>query len=437
MSRSICFMLCSVILVFSSAVVHSQPGKTALVGGTVYPVSAPPIENGVVLIRGDTIEAVGAGLSVPRDYQRIDVTGKFVFPGLINAYTNLGLHEYGRLVPSTVDIDETTDPVTPELRVTDAFHLDSRNIPVVRKYGVTNVLVTPGQDNVFAGQSAVVSLGYGLLADVVVESPVASHINLGEPPRSTYGSNNKMPMTRMGTAALIRQTLIDAKEYHEKKQQDPSTATDYKLESLVPVVQGNLPVIIRAQRLDDILTAIRLTEEFQLKTILSQGANAYKVADQLAAADIPVLLGPVPTQPTSMETAGAIYENAALLSRAAVRFALVTGRAQQAGSPFAGGQAGQLPSHAGIAAAYGLDPMEALKAITLYPAQILGIADRYGSLEPGKVADVVVAEGLILQPRANVTHVFIRGERIDLDTWQEELYRQFAPRRTTTTSSGS
>ena len=109
MSRSICFMLCSLILVFSSAVVHSQPGKTALVGGTVYPVSAPPIENGVVLINGDTIEAVGAGLSVPRDYQRIDVTGKSVFPGLINAYTNLGLHEYGRLVPSTVDIDETTD----------------------------------------------------------------------------------------------------------------------------------------------------------------------------------------------------------------------------------------------------------------------------------------------------------------------------------------
>ena len=428
MPRYICLMLCLVILVCSPAVSQAQPGKTALVGGTVYPVSAPPIENGVVLINGDTIEAVGAGLSVPGDYERIDVIGKSVFPGLINAYTILGLNEYGGLVPSTVDIDETTDPVTPELRVTDAFHLDSRNIPVVRKYGVTNVLVTPGQDNVFAGQSAVVSLGYGLLADVVVESPVASHINLGEPPRRTYGSDNKMPMTRMGTAALIRQTLIDAKEYHEKKQRDPSTATDYRLESLVPVVQGNLPVIIRAQRLDDILTAIRLTEEFQLKTILSHGANAYKVANQLAAADIPVLLGPVPTQPSSMETAGAIYENAARLSAAGVRFGLVTGGAQQAG---------QLPFHAGIAAAYGLDRTEALKAITLYPAQLLGIADRYGSLEPGKVADVVVAEGLILQPRANVTHVFIRGERIDLDTWQEELYRQFAPPRTTTTSSGS
>lgn len=402
-----------------------EPSRIALVGGRVYTVSGTPIDNGVVLISGDTIEAVGAALSVPAGYERINVSGQSVFPGLINASTSLGLNEYGGLVPSTVDDNEATDPVTPQMRVIDALRLDSRNMPVARKYGVTTVLVAPGESNVFAGQSAVVSLAGG--HDVVVKSPVAMHINLGESPRA-YGQRNRMPMTRMGIAAIIRQTFVDAQQYAAKKQRDPNTAPDPRAEALIPVLEGRVPAFIRAARMDDILTALRLADEFNLKMVLVDGVDAYKVAGELARRNIQVLLGPVTTQPDSIESAGAVYENAALLAKQKVRFAITTGGAQQAG---------QLPFEAGIAAAYGLDRDEALRAITLNPAQILGIDDRHGSLDKGKYADVVVAEGLILQPRARVTRVYIRGKAIDLRTWQEELRDQYqrGVKRPTTTSA--
>ena len=390
--------------------------RVALVGGRIHTMTGPPIENGVVLIDGDRITGVGVDLAVPAGFDRVDVSGKSVFPGLINASTVLGLSEYGGLVPSTVDTNETTNPVTPQLRVTDAFHLDSRNIPVVRRYGVTQVLVTPGTSNVFSGQSALVALSEGLLEDVIRESSVAVHINLGEPPRSTYGPRNRMPMTRMGIAAMVRQTLIDAKQYAEKVERDPSTSPDLALAALVPLLRGEKPAIIRAQRLDDLLTALRLTEEFGLKTILTEATDAYKIAAELAARNIPVILGQVTTQPTSMETQGAVYENAALLHKAGVLFAISTGGAQQAG---------QLPFEAGMAAAYGLDKAEALRSITINPARILGIDDSYGTLESGKIADVVVVDGLILQPRNRVERVFIKGQEISLKGWQEALYEKY------------
>ena len=390
--------------------------RIALIGGQVYTMTGPPIENGIVLIDGDRIAGVGANLAIPDGFDRIDISGKSVFPGLINASTVLGLSEYGGLVPSTVDTNESTSPVTPQLRVTDAFHLDSRNIPVVRRYGVTQVLVTPGTSNVFSGQSALAALSDGLLEDVIRESSVAVHINLGEPPRSTYGPRNRMPMTRMGIAAMVRQTLIDAKQYAEKVERDSTTPPDLVLAALVPVIRGDKPVIIRAQRLDDLLTALSLTEEFSLNAILTEAADAYKIADQLATRQIPVILGQITTQPTSMETQGAIYENAALLHKAGVLFAISTGGAQQAG---------QLPFEAGMAAAYGLDREEALRSITINPARILGIDDRYGTLESGKIADVVVADGLILQPRNRVVRVFIKGQEISLKGWQEELFEKY------------
>ncbi len=422
MTRHIVITVLLALALTPQALWSQEPGRIALVGGRVYPVSGPPIDNGTVLINGDTIEAVGANLAVPAGYTRVSVTGQSVFPGLINASTSLGLTEYGGLVPSTVDNNEATDPVTPQMRVVDALRLDSRNVPVARKYGVTTVLVAPGESNVFAGQSAVVSLADG--HDIVIKAPLAMHLNLGEPPRA-YGRRNRMPMTRMGIAAIIRQTLIDAQQYAAKKQKDPNTATDARLEALVPVLEGRVPAYMRAQRMDDILTALRLTDEFKLKTVLVGGVDAYKVADELARRNIPVLLGPTTSQPDTIESAGAIYENAALLVKHKVRIAITTGGAQMAG---------QLPFEAGMAAAYGLDRDEALRAITLTPAQILGIADRFGSLEKGKIADVVVAEGLILQPRAKVTRVFIRGKAIDLTTWQEDFRDQYTPKRAPATT---
>lgn len=407
MSRVIVFAVAALVAASPAVLRPQSPQRLALTNARIYPVSSPVIASGTILIDGDTITSVAAGGAVPAGYQRVDLGGQSVFPGLINSITNLGLSEYNS-VPTTQDADERVDPVLPQLHVEHAFRLDSRNAVVVRRYGVTSALVTPGDDNVFAGQSALISLGSGRGGrDEVIRTGVAMHVNLGEPPLSAYGSRNRMPMTRMGLAALVRQTLITAKEYAAAGR-----TGDPRMDALGPVLTGGMPVIIRAQRMDDILMATRLSEEFGLRMILSYGVGAYKVADVLAARKIPVLLGPVTSQPQSIELQSAIYENAAMLSRAGVKFAIMTGGTTQAG---------QLPFHAGIAAAYGLDRDEALKAITLAPAEILGIADRYGSIDRGKAADLVVAEGLVLQPRARISKVYVGGREVSLRGWQEEL----------------
>ena len=412
----------------------------AVRGARIHPVAGEPIDEGTVVISGGRIAAVGPvdAVSVPPEARVIDGRGKVVVPGLIDAGTSLGLVEISG-VAVTRDFNESNEPVMPHLRVIDAFNPNSELIPVARLGGVTSALSAPGEQGLISGQSALVRLHGDTLKKVLLRFPVGIHVNLGEPTKSHFGERKTMPSTRMGMAALLRETLIKAAEYRDKWERfeakansppDPDSGDkskdeavppdrDLRWEALAPVLRGELPLIVRAHRVDDIGTALRLADEFEVKVVLRFATEAWRVADDIARRGVPVILGPVTTQPGSMETVGAIYENAAMLHAAGVKIAIQTASAHNVRN---------LPYEAGLAVTYGLPWDAALRAVTLGPAEILGVADRLGSLEVGKEADLLVLSGDPFQPLSKLEHLFIGGEEIPLRSRQTELYERYRKR---------
>lgn len=404
-------------LLFFPEGLFPQDKKLAIRGGKLITVTRGDIENGVLLIRNGKIEAIGKDIHIPSDAKVIDASKCTVLPGLIDSFTNLGTTEV-ELIDK--DFDEATSPVTPHLRIIDALNSDNSYIPLARKRGVTAALSAPGEGNLLSGQSALIHLAGQSVEDMVIKFPVAVHGNLGEAPKLRYGKKEKMPSTRMGEAALLRQTLIDAQDHlhkiltYEKKKKEfvkkekgeeplpPST--DFKLQSLIPVIKGEMFLIFRANRHDDILTALRIAEEFHLKIIINHGAEAYRVADKLASRNIPVLVGPVASYFQRIETRRAAYESVLHLHKAGVKFAFQTGSVQNISD---------LLYQAELAVTYGLPYEEAIKALTLYPAQIFGVDDELGSLEKGKTADVVIFEGDPLKRLSKVRMVIIKGEILE------------------------
>jgi imidazolonepropionase-like amidohydrolase len=394
----------------------------ALTGGRILTMAGNVIEEGTLIFSGDRIKEVSEGIKTPGGARVIDVKGKVVMPGMIDSYTHLGLVEVGA-VEATNDIIEKVDPSTPQMRTIDAFNPLSEVIPVARSTGVTTVLCAPGEKTVISGQSALVDLYGKNMDEMVVKVPAGIHVNLGESPKHRW-EDNKEPQTRMGIAAILRGTLVETINYMSKWKNYKSNGAkwekppsrDLRLEAMVPVLKGATPLIISAHRLDDIETAIRITDEFGIRLILNHATEGYKIADQLAKREIPVLLGPVTTQPSSMEKLGAIYENAALLNASGVKIAIQSSNTHNVRI---------LPYQAGLAAAYGLPKEEALKAITIYPAEIYGVSDDVGSLVKGKVANIVVFDGDPLEPLTNLEYMFIRGREVELKNRQTLLYEKY------------
>jgi imidazolonepropionase-like amidohydrolase len=345
----------------------------------------------------------------------IDVSGKTIMPGMIDGFTNLGLADY----PSYgEDDDEGTTPVTPQMRVVDGLNPDNRFIPLAARSGVTAALCAPAEGNLFTGQSALIRTSGSTVDDMVINTPVGVHVTLGEAPKLRYGAKNTAPMTRMGAAALLRQTLIQAQEYadklarYERKQAsqgegDEATATpparDLKLEALLPVLRGEKPLVVSADRFDDIHTAMRIAEEFSVPVILNRGAEAHRIADALADRGLPVIWGPASASFQELEARRGSAESPAQLAQAGVIFAFQTGGI---------GDVDGLLDQARIATVNGLPREAALRALTLYPAQIFGVADRLGSLENGKAADLVVFSGDPLEQLSNVEMVFVGGRQV-------------------------
>lgn len=403
----------------------TTPGLYAIVGGLVKTMDGPDLEGGIVVIRDGRIAAVGKAEPVPDDATVIDAHGKTVVPGFIDSMTHVGLIEIEQ-VPQTRDEQEASDVVTPQVWVGDAYHPDSDVIPVTRMNGVTTVLVAPGEGNVFGGVSMLADLHGRLVSDVAVKARVGMHVSFGETPKDRWREKNVV-QTRMGIVARIREALVKAQEYARKLEEvgkkkaagdekaEPP-AHDAKLAALVPVVRGELPMIARAHRVDDLWTAIRVAEEFKLKLILSHATEGWKIAGELAKRQIPVLVGPINTQPDSIETLGATYENADILFRAGVKIAIQTDDTHNVRN---------LPFMAGLAAAYGLPEDEALRAITAGAADILGVSDQVGRIKVGLRANVVVFGGDPLQPRSTVEHVFIRGTKMEWTSRQKELMERW------------
>ncbi len=379
----------------------------AIVGGTVL-TPGEELPGATVLIEGKQIRAVGTQVEVPPGAEVIDATGKYVLPGFIDAHCHTGIFPDGVGLRES-DGNEMTDPITPHLRAIDAIHPEDMAFADLRKWGVTTINTGPGSANVVGGQTAVVKTRGRTVEEMLVLAPAAMKMALGENPKRVYGEQKKFPSTRMGNAGLLREWLTKAQNYlakkeHAEKKGEPFEV-DLRLEALSRVLTGELPAHIHCHRADDIMTALRIAEEFGIKKlVLIHATEGYKVADLLAERGVPCVVGPILFSRTKYELRGMNPQNPALLSRAGVKVAIQTD--QRSAVKY-------ILFDAALAVREGMDEGEALKAITSYPAEILGISDRVGSLVPGKDADLVV---LAAHPfdvaRSRVELVLIEGEAV-------------------------
>jgi imidazolonepropionase-like amidohydrolase len=362
----------------------------AIVNGTLYTV-ASTIEGGTILIGDDgRLVAVGAEVTVPDDVKIVDATGLNIFPGFVDAHTHLGIWEEG-VGRAFWDGNEASDPITPHVRALDAINPRDQGLADACSAGVTTVCVTPGSANAICGQAVVIKTAGEVVDRMVVRQPAGLKMALGENPKSVYKPRDKMPSTRMGIAALIREALVQGQTYLDKQAKavdDPDKQPpdeDLKLEALALALKGEIPVRIHAHRADDILTALRLGEEFDLSVVVEHCTEGHKVAAELAEASVPALVGPTLFSRSKMELRELSFATAGELDRAGVTVALISDH------PFVPIQ--YLPLCGGLAMREGLVKDQALRALTLTPAEILGVADRVGSLEPGKDADLAIYEG--------------------------------------------
>lgn len=391
----------------------------AITGGTVYPVSGPKIDNATVLIQNGRIAAVGANVTIPAGATRIDARGKWITPGLFDGAGQIGLTEIGAVQNDNEGTQRGSD-VTAAFNVAEGINPASNLIAVTRIEGITTTLAAPG-GGLILGQAVVIDLDGATIGDMVVKTPAAMVIDLSE------GSKDAGGGSRAGVAARLRRVFNDALEYSRRKadytraQMQELAAPAADLEALLPVLRGTLPVVIYANRRSDIQTALRIGREYHLKLILAGVAEGWEIASEIATAGVPVLVHPLENIP-SFDALGVRYGNAAQLARAGVKVALLETDTHNSRN---------LRQEAGNAVSYGMPWDQALRAVTLTPAEVLGVADRYGSLEAGKVANVVVWSGDPFEFSTAVEHVYIRGREIPLESRQTQLldrYRTLPPK---------
>ena len=386
----------------------------AITGGTVYPVSGPKIDNATVLIQGGRITGVGANVAIPAGAIRVDATGKWVTPGLIDGAGQMGLREISA-VQNTNESTLRGNEVAAAFNVAEGLNPASTLIPVTRIEGVTTTLAAPNGDLIW-GQAVLIDLdGATIEAMMVGKSPVAMVADLSEGSKGAGGSS------RAGAAQRLRRVFNDALEYSRRRtdysraqiQQLAAPAAD--LDALLPVLRGQLPLLVVANRRSDIETALRIAREYQLRLILAGAAEGWEIADKIAAAGVPVLFEPIDNIP-SYDALDIRYEDAALLAKGGVKVSLMETQTENSRN---------LRQQAGNAVAYGMTWEQALRAVTLAPAEAFGVANQYGSLEVGKVANVVVWTGDPFEFSTGVEHVFIRGKEIPLRSRQTELFERY------------
>ena len=409
----------------------AAPPKTiAIVGGKLLTVTHGTIEDGTVVLSGGKIVAVGPAKStkVPAGSEVFDAKGMTVYPGLFDAETHLGLTEVAS-DQNNNDLAETADEIEPQMRVKDAFHAETVRIPVERLNGITNAIVAPASADSIPGQDAAIQL-YGRDRDEMLLQPdIALAMNFEGSVRrkANFNGPSKFPTTRMGLASQIRQAFLDAQAYEVERaaaakpdHKGPAPKRDLKLEALLPYLHGEKPVVLAAYEGYEVEVAMSIAKEFHLKVILNHVTHAQDVLDEIASYHVPVIVGSIYDFPHPDERYDAVYSLPAELQKRGVKIAI---------SSSGGGEGGSrnLPYAAGYAVAYGLPYDEALKAITLNPAEMFGLSDKLGSLDVGKIGDVVVANGDPLDVRTSVKQVFIDGNAIPMVSRQTKLRDEYMP----------
>lgn len=346
------------------------------------------IENGSILINEGKIVEVGKDIIAPLDAEVVDLEGRMVTPGFIDAHCHLGMWEEGIGFEGD-DGNEAVDPVTPQLRAIDGINPMDISFQEAYEGGVTTAVTGPGSANVIGGTFVAIKTYGNRVDNMIIKNPVAMKIAFGENPKRVYNSQRKSPTTRMATAAILRETLFKAKTYLEKKEraEDPSKMPDYdiKMEALIPVLKKEIPLKAHAHRADDIFTALRIAKEFDVDITLDHCTEGHLIADELAKEGKPALVGPTFGNRSKYELKNKSFDTPRILVEAGIKVAIVTD------SPVIPLQ--HLGLCAGLAHNAGLDEIEALKAITINPAEIVGLADRIGSIEVGKDADIAIFDG--------------------------------------------
>jgi imidazolonepropionase-like amidohydrolase len=422
----------SLVSVLISPTVYGSdqiPGKPqdhpiAIVGATIHPVSSPAIEKGTILFDKGRIVSLGAGIPIPQGTEVIDGAGKHVYPGLFSSNTTVGLVEIGA-VRASRDMTEV-GRINPNVRAEAAFNPDSELIPVLRANGITMAVSTPN-GGVISGTSAVMMMDGWTWEDMTLKAPAALCVNwpdmsISKSPRWGKSEADQRKERELAIEELTG-AFRDARAYMGAKQAEsaqgiPYHDTDSRWEAMIPVLQGKVPVVVFADDILEIEAAVAWADREHLKLVIGSGHDAWRVADLPKKHDVAVLAGGIYRLPDrSFEEYDEPFLLPAKLFKAGVRFSIIT-----ADEP---GHERNLPYHAATAAAYGLPKEEALRAITLSPAEIFGVADRVGSLDPGKDATLIVTTGDPLEIESNVTMEFIQGRKVDLSSKQTALFEKY------------
>jgi imidazolonepropionase-like amidohydrolase len=393
----------------------AMPEAVAITGATIHTMGPQgTIQNGTLVIENGKIRAVGATVTLPASVRRIDARGKVVTPGLFDSYSQIGLVEVNA-VDETEDAHSQDDRITAAFNVADAINPRSTLIPVNRVEGLTRVVAAPSPGkSLIAGQGAVIDLGGpgDRPREYLVRSPAAMFAVLGEAGTGLSGGARENSLLRLREAFQDTLDYVANRKSFEQGNRRPYILSRLDLEALIPVVKGELPLVVGVNQASDIESTLRLAKDFHLKLILAGAAEGWMVARQIAEARVPVLLNTLNNLPGSFESLGATLENPARLYRAGVTIAFMSGDAHNSRN---------IKQEAGNAVAYGLPWDAALAAMTSVPARIWGIADHYGTLEPGRDADVVIWDGDPLEVTSFPTAVFIRGKAIPMTSRQLEL----------------
>jgi imidazolonepropionase-like amidohydrolase len=423
------------LLVFAfltlSTIAAAQSTPIAITNGKLLTVSHGTIENGTLILANGKISAVGpaASVTIPTGAQIVDAKGLTVYPGLIDPETNFGLTEISA-DENNNDLIERSDEIMPHMHVYDAFHAETELIPVARLNGITNAVVAPASEDSIAGQDIFIQL-YGRDADqMILGKDIALAMNFGadQRRRGGRGGGGSYPSTRMGLVTQLRQNFLDTQEYMGRrdaalKKDDKSFKTDLKYEALIPYLKGERPVVLGVYEGYDVETIMKLAQEFHLKVILNHVTHSQEILDKIAAYKVPVIVGSIYDQPRAGERYDSVYGLPAELAKRGVKIAISSA---DAGGPVSSHSSRNLPYAAGFAVAYGLPYDEALKAITLNVAEMFGFGDKLGSLDVGKTANVVLANGDPLDVRTDVKQVYIQGVAVPMVSRQTQLRDEYS-----------
>ena len=392
----------------------------AIVGGKVYPVSGAPIENGTVVITNGRITAVGTNVPIPAGAQRVDASGKIVTPGFVNSSTQLGVQDVGFGGPPVDVSARGKDNIAAAFTIWEGLNPNSVLLAPARKDGVTSFVIIP-TGGLISGQAALVDVVPGTTTDMIIRAPAAMVAEIGDAQQAGLSSRGEL-------IVKLREVLDDARYFQahrdafDRAQTRPFAASRLDLQALVPVIEGRLPLMLTVNRESDIDAAMRLARDYNVKLVIGGGAEAWMMADKLAAARVPVLTGAMNNIPSDFASLGQRQENAGLLRKAGVQVALIGNAGGGDEETF---NVRNIKQEGGNAVAYGMTWDDALRAVTLAPAEIFGVADRVGSLQVGREGNVVVWSGDPFEFTSRAEHVFVRGREYNEKTRQDLLVERY------------